>query len=87
MDLAGLINVEAEIARTLKECEKLQGLLAGKQKKLQSKNFVERAPAAVVQQERDSLAELQEVQTATTTAVSAMVDQLKRSQGGDGSAG
>ena len=68
VDLAGLIDVEAEIARTLRECDKLRGLVAGKEKKLQSKNFVERAPDSVVQKERDSLEQLrQQLATATNT--------------------
>ncbi|MEN6451936.1 MAG: valine--tRNA ligase [Thermoguttaceae bacterium] len=59
VDLAGLIDVEAEVARKRQEIEKLTGFIAAKEKKLQQKNFVERAPAEVVQKERDSLADLQ----------------------------
>jgi len=64
VDLADLIDVEAEIARKRKEVEKLHGLIAAKEKKLANKNFVERAPAAVVGKERRSLAELEAQATA-----------------------
>lgn len=64
--LAELIDIEAEIARKEQEIEKLVRLIAGKQKKLENKNFIERAPAAVVQKERDSLVELEEQLAATT---------------------
>jgi valyl-tRNA synthetase len=59
VDLAELIDVDAEIARKKQELEKLTGFIAAKQKKLENKNFVDRAPADVVQKERDSLSDLQ----------------------------
>ncbi len=58
VDLAELIDVEAEIARKEQEMHKLSALIAAKQMKLENKNFVDRAPADVVQKERDSLNEL-----------------------------
>ena len=73
VDLAELIDVEAEIARKEQELEKLDKLIAAKKKKLQNKNFIERAPEAVVQKERDSLAELEEQHTATTTVMNSLV--------------
>jgi valyl-tRNA synthetase len=60
VDLEGLIDVDAEIVRLQKQLERLSGMIAGKQKKLASSKFVERAPAEVVQRERDSLVQLQE---------------------------
>jgi valyl-tRNA synthetase len=60
VDLAELIDVPAEIARKRQEVEKLTGFLAAKEKKLTNKNFVDRAPADVVQKERDSLKDLQD---------------------------
>ena len=42
VDLAGLIDVEAEIARNQKECERLLGAIASKEKKLANASFVER---------------------------------------------
>jgi len=63
--LADAIDIGAEIARKKQDLEKLGSLIAAKQKKLQNKNFVERAPEAVVQKERESLTELQQQQTGT----------------------
>ena len=60
VDLAELIDVPAEIARKKQEVEKLTGFIAAKEKKLTNASFVERAPADVVQKERDSLKDLQD---------------------------
>jgi valyl-tRNA synthetase len=65
VDLAELIDVEAEITRKKQELEKLAGFIAAKQKKLENKNFVDRAPADVVLKERESLSELQKQHEAT----------------------
>jgi valyl-tRNA synthetase len=59
VDLADLIDVEAEKAKQEKEIANLQGMIAGKQGKLSNASFVDRAPADVVQRERDSLAQLE----------------------------
>jgi valyl-tRNA synthetase len=59
VDLAGLIDVPAEIAKTEREREKTAGFVAAKVKKLSNATFVERAPAEVVAAERASLAELE----------------------------
>jgi valyl-tRNA synthetase len=59
VDLAELIDVEAEAARKKQEMEKLAGFIASKRKKMENKSFVDRAPPEVVQKERDSLADLQ----------------------------
>jgi valyl-tRNA synthetase len=58
VDLAGLIDVEAEVERNSKEAEKLRKLIEGKKKQLANENFVARAPQEVVQKERDNLDEL-----------------------------
>jgi valyl-tRNA synthetase len=60
VDLTGLIDVEAEIARNQQQEKKLLGLIQGKEKKLSNANFVDKAPPEVVQRERDSLVQLQE---------------------------
>ena len=60
VDLADLIDKPAEIARKEQEVEKLTGFVAAKEKKLLNKSFVDRAPANVVQKERDSLKDLQD---------------------------
>jgi valyl-tRNA synthetase len=55
VDLEGLIDVAAEIARLEKEQKDLGGLIKSKESKLGNANFVERAPAEVVAKERQSL--------------------------------
>ncbi len=60
VDLAGLVDTAAELAKSEKEREKLREMIAAKDKKLQNASFVDRAPADVVQRERDSLKEMQE---------------------------
>lgn len=60
VDLEGLIDKSAEIERNEQQAKKLAGLIQGKKKKLSNANFVDRAPADVVQGERDSLARLQQ---------------------------
>jgi valyl-tRNA synthetase len=76
VDLAELIDVEAEIARKTQEMEKYAGFIATKQKKLENSNFVDRAPADVVQKERDSLADLQ----AQYDAAQSVVERLKKTK-------
>ncbi|MGB6043904.1 MAG: valine--tRNA ligase [Pirellulales bacterium] len=58
VDLADLIDIDAEIVRNEKEISKLEGMITGKEKKLSNQSFVERAPAEVVEKERQSLADL-----------------------------
>jgi valyl-tRNA synthetase len=58
VDLAGLIDVPAEIAKNEREREKLVGLVAAKEKKLANESFTSRAPPDVIGKERDALAEL-----------------------------
>ena len=60
VNLEGLIDVQAEVARLEKELEKTLKLIQVKEKKLSNVNFVERAPAEIVQRERESLAQLQQ---------------------------
>ncbi len=57
--LAGLIDKDAELARLEKEIGKIQGNLDKTEAKLKNANFVDRAPADVVQKERDRCAEMQ----------------------------
>ena len=65
--LAGLIDKDAELARLEKEIGKLEKTLKGVEGKLNNPNFVDRAPAEVVEKEkakaeemRNSLSSLQE---------------------------
>jgi valyl-tRNA synthetase len=55
VDLKDLINVDAEIQRNQKLKERLTGQIAGKEKKLSNPQFVDRAPADIVQREREGL--------------------------------
>ena len=67
VDLAGSIDVAAEIARNEKEEQKLLGLIQGKEAKLNNASFVDRAPPNIVATEREGLAKLHE-QLATARA-------------------
>jgi valyl-tRNA synthetase len=73
VDLEGLIDIKAEIARLEKERDRLQQAIASKEKKLSNADFVKRAPADVVEKERSSLAELQNQFAAVEQAVAKMV--------------
>ena len=55
--LLGLIDVDAELKRLAKEISRLEGEIAKCQAKLGNANFVANAPAAVVEQEKQRIAE------------------------------
>ncbi len=57
VDLKDFIDVEAETARLEKRADQLAKTIAGKEKKLSTPNFVDKAPPNVVQGVRDSLVE------------------------------
>lgn len=59
VDLAGLVDVDAEIGRLVKEHEKTEGFIRAKQAKLADEKFAARAPEAVIAKERAQLAELE----------------------------
>jgi len=69
VDLAGFIDEDAERERLQKEIARTTGQIAGKKKKLANQNFVDRAPAEVVQRERDARAQLEEQLAALQTAL------------------
>lgn len=58
--MAGLINKEEELARLDKELQKLEKEKQQLQGKLSNQNFVERAPAEIVEKERQRLLDTQE---------------------------
>jgi len=60
VDLADLVDVDAEIARLEKDNAKTEGFIKAKQAKLGNETFTARAPGAVVAAERAQLAELEE---------------------------
>ena len=76
VDLAGLVDVAAEIARLLKENEKTEGFLTAKRQKLANESFVSRAPEAVIAKERAQLAELEDKLSKGRAAL----DDLRRRQ-------
>ena len=57
--LAGLIDKDAELNRLNKEIERLEKEINKAEGKLKNKNFVDKAPAQVVEQEQARLAEFQ----------------------------
>ena len=71
------IDVAAEIARIEKEIARLEGEVAKANTKLSNPGFVERAPAAVVAQERDRLASFE----ATLEQLRGQLEQLKTKKG------
>ncbi|NNF11782.1 MAG: valine--tRNA ligase [Gemmatimonadetes bacterium] len=58
--LEGVIDVDRERERMRSEVERLEGLVAGVQKRLANEQFVENAPDEIVQKERDKAAQLEE---------------------------
>ncbi len=74
VDLAGHIDLDAERARGEKEKKNIEQQIEAKQKKLANENFVSRAPADVVQKERESLTALQDRLQSLTAAL----DELSR---------
>jgi valyl-tRNA synthetase len=59
VDVAELVDVEAEVARLDKELVKIEGFIEAKRRKLADATFTQRAPAPVVQKEREQLADLE----------------------------
>jgi len=59
VSLKGLIDVPAELKRLEKQLAEMRKFLEATQAKLDNPNFRDRAPAEIVQQERDRVAELQ----------------------------
>ncbi len=51
--LGDLIDITRECARLQSEANKLEGLVAGQERKLANEQFVARAPAAVIEKERE----------------------------------
>ncbi len=69
VDLADLIDPEAEAGRKRDEAVKLEPRIAAQKKKLENENFIRRAPAAVVQKERDSLKDLEDQHAAAIALI------------------
>jgi valyl-tRNA synthetase len=63
IDLADLIDVDAEITRLRRELERLDKGIKAKQSKLNNEKFMSHAPPAIVQKEREQLVEFEETRT------------------------
>jgi valyl-tRNA synthetase len=72
VDLAGSIDVQAELAKNEQLEQKLVGFIKAKEGKLANESFVSRAPANVVQAERDGLAQLQDQLASVRTALASL---------------
>ncbi|MBQ9095536.1 MAG: valine--tRNA ligase [Akkermansia sp.] len=72
LPLDGLVDVEAERSRISKELEKMTKEIAKSQAKLGNASFVDRAPAAVVEQERARLAEWESKKAQLESMLSAL---------------
>ena len=53
LPLAGIVDIEKERDRIRTEIDRLEGLLAGSRRRLEDPRFVEQAPVAVVERERE----------------------------------
>ncbi len=71
--MAGLIDKNAELARLNKEVDKIQKDVGRIEGKLNNPKFVDKAPEAVVQKERDKLAEIK-------TALGKLEEQIEKIQ-------
>ena len=76
VDLKDFIDLEAEKKRLEKEESRIEGLIAGKEKKLSNANFVDRAPAEVVQKEKETLAQLKEQKKTIEKSLEEVKQQL-----------
>jgi valyl-tRNA synthetase len=72
VDLKDFIDVKAERAKNEQQEQKLLGLIKSKEAKLANESFVSRAPANVVQAEREGLAQLQEQLASVRAALAAL---------------
>jgi valyl-tRNA synthetase len=59
LPLAGMIDLDAEVARWQKEVADLEKRIAASKGKLNNPNFVQKAPIEVVGREREKLADLE----------------------------
>ena len=69
VDLVGLIDVGAEMTRLKNELKRVHKQISGKEQKLSNANFVDRAPANIVDRERSSLLQLQQQATSLEAAL------------------
>jgi valyl-tRNA synthetase len=77
--LKGLIDIEAEISRLSKDLKKTEDEIAFLDKKLKNKNYVNKAPEAVVQESRAKCDEYKE----KLTTIQDNIDKLKKMDASD----
>jgi valyl-tRNA synthetase len=75
VDLAGLVDIGAEMARVEKELASKTAAIASKQKQLGNQNFVSRAPAEVIEKERTALRSLQQQQQSLIGELAALKER------------
>jgi valyl-tRNA synthetase len=76
LPLEGVVDLERERARLGEEIDRKEALLGAARGKLANTNFVERAPAAVVEKEREKAASLED-------QLQGLRDKLALFQGGE----
>lgn len=72
LPMAGLVDLDAERARLDKEIAKIDGEIEKIDKKLANKNFVERAPQAVVDEQHKRLADFSEARDKLRAALASL---------------
>lgn len=72
MPLAGLVDLDKELARLEKEERTIDGVLQRVQKKLSNEQFLAKAPPEVVEKERDKEAELERTKDAVHRRLAAL---------------
>ncbi len=72
LPLAGLVDIDAERQRLQKELDDVTGQVARSEQLLANQGFTGKAPAEVIQRERDKLAELQASQAALAQRLKAL---------------
>ncbi len=73
--LEGVVDLERERARLLREVDRLGGRVDGARRKLANRNFVERAPEPVVAREREKLAGFREQRDKLREKLAALADR------------
>ncbi|KUK36691.1 MAG: Valine--tRNA ligase, partial [Thermacetogenium phaeum] len=72
LPLAGLVDLDKELARLEKEAKTIDGVLQRVQKKLSNEQFLAKAPPEVVEKEREREAELRRTKEALNRRLAAL---------------
>ena len=80
VDLADLIDLDAEIAKKKDDLAKLEARIAAQKKKLSNENFIQRAPAAVVEKERAQLESLLKQHAVVVKIIAALEIPLRENR-------